>query len=42
VSRHVNKLYNQKHQQLISICEKMSVYTIVVDFWKNTHTGSLE
>ncbi|CAM4905523.1 unnamed protein product [Rotaria socialis] len=40
VSRHVDKLYNQKHQQLvISICEKMLVYTVVVDFWKNTHTG---
>ncbi|CAF1153450.1 unnamed protein product [Rotaria magnacalcarata] len=39
ISRDVNKLYNKKHQQLISICEKLLVYTVVVDFWKNTHTG---
>ncbi|CAF1509555.1 unnamed protein product [Rotaria sordida] len=39
ISRQINKLYNQKHQQLVSICEKMLEYTVVVDSWKDIHTG---
>ncbi|CAF0735295.1 unnamed protein product [Adineta steineri] len=36
ISRHIDNLYDEKHQQLILICEKLIVYTFVLDFWKDT------
>ncbi|CAF1483898.1 unnamed protein product [Rotaria sordida] len=39
VSRYIDQLYDEKHKQLVSICQNLISYTIVVDFWKDSFTG---
>ncbi|CAF4312008.1 unnamed protein product [Rotaria sp. Silwood2] len=39
VSRYIDQLYDEKHKQLVSICQKLVSYTIVVDSWKDSFTG---
>ncbi|CAF1206521.1 unnamed protein product [Adineta ricciae] len=42
VSRHADHLYDEKREQLITICQKMMRYADVVDFWKDKYTANLK
>ncbi|CAF3331019.1 unnamed protein product [Rotaria socialis] len=39
VSRNINRLFISRKSQLISLCQNIKSYAIVVDFWTESHTG---
>ncbi|CAF1677362.1 unnamed protein product [Rotaria magnacalcarata] len=39
VSRNIDKIFNYRNSQLIDLCKAMKSYTVVVDFWTESHTG---
>ncbi|CAF3323758.1 unnamed protein product [Rotaria socialis] len=39
VSRNIDRLFISRKSQLISLCQNIKSYAIVVDFWTESHTG---
>ncbi|CAF1202243.1 unnamed protein product [Didymodactylos carnosus] len=39
VSREIDKIYERRHEQLISLCQTLTKFAVTVDFWTEEYTG---